>query len=183
MTLILNSPTPRIDEPRLVVPKSSLFTPALTLAITAAMLTFLNLAAAVYTYRSMRDLIAIETRLGELKAFEDRVVGRLDMMNNGIQSRLENLQGDVRGQIADLQQSAPAPAPSSPDEAVESAEIEILATVPESEPLSAVVEEELYAEKTPSKSRRDAGSKPVGRTTAYERIQSQDGKVYYRKVQ
>ncbi len=186
MTEILNKPDRKAAEPRLGFPKDLLFLLALVLAIAAAMLTFLNISAAIYSYRSMRDLIAIETRLGELKAFEDRVVGRLDMMNNGIQSRLENLQGDVRGHLADLHhdQAAPAPTPSAVDEAADSADVDVLATVPESEPLdSAIVEEELYAGEVSSTSRRDSGSKPAGRKAAYERIQSQDGKVYYRKVQ
>ena len=64
-----------------------MFTPAVVLVIAAGMLTALNLLAAVYTYRSTSNLIAIEGRLCELKAFEERVASKLDMMNNCIQCR------------------------------------------------------------------------------------------------
>jgi hypothetical protein len=185
MTTILDPSAPRIDQPRVVAPKPSLFAPALMLVIAAAVLTFLNIAAAVYTYRSTRNLVAIETRLGELKAFEDRVANRLDTMNNGIQSRLENLQSDVRGQIAEFQRdqtSALSPLPSN--DIAEDVEIDPLGSIPESEPVATMaVEEELQLEEAVPAPRRDPGAKPVGKTSAYERIQSQDGKVYYRKVQ
>ena len=189
MTTIVDSSTPRIDEPRVVVKPRTYVTPALLILLAAGTLTFLNLAAAVYTYRSTGNLIAIEKRLGELKAFEDRVAGQLDRMNAGIQARLEMLQSDFRGEIGGLRDetSRLTIPPSASSEAGANSQNDALQSEappiepePLLEPVPAEVQESVAEDASPPPKRTArANEKPP----AYERIQSQDGKVYYRKVQ
>ena len=189
MTTILDSSAPRIDEPRVVVKPSTYVTPALLILLAAGTLTFLNLAAAVYTYRSTGNLIAIEKRLGDLKAFEDRVAGQLDRMNVGIQGRLEMLQSDFRGEIGGLRDETsrltiPPSASGEVEADSQNDALQSAAPAVEPEPLAEPVVtdvQETVAEDAdpPPKRTARANEKPP----AYERIQSQDGKVYYRKVQ
>ena len=187
MTTILDVSTPRIDEPRVVGSKSVLVTPALMLTTAAALLTFFNVAAAVYTYRSTSNLIEIEMRLGDLKAFEDRVAGQLDTMNNGIQRRLEMLQSEFQGQLGGLRDETSRlvmPSPTSDETAIdiETGTVELdPAPVPEMEAEPPEVVEAEATEIAPPK--RKASPQPVLKSSAYERIQSKDGKVYYRKMQ
>ena len=189
MTTILDSTTPRIDEPRVVVKPRTYVTPALLILLAAGTLTFLNLAAAVYTYRSTSNLIAIEKRLGDLKAFEDRVAGQLDRMNAGIQARLEMLQSDFRGEIGGLRDETSRltiPPSASSEAGANSQNDPLQSEAPEiepepvTEPVSAETQESVAEDASPPPKRTArANEKPP----AYERIQSQDGKVYYRKVQ
>jgi hypothetical protein len=186
MTTISNGSPPRIDEPRIIKPKSTVFTPAVLLVIAAGVLTALNVLAAVYTYRSTSNLIAIEGRLGELKAFEERVAGQLDMMNNGIQSRLEALQSDFRGQIGGLHNevtSLAVPSSTNDDAAVAGEEV-LPVTPPEPAPdLAADVPQEIEVELPVAPVKKTASSSAPEKSSSYERIQSPNGKVYYRKVQ
>jgi hypothetical protein len=192
MTTIVNSPIPRIDEPRPVKPKSYV-TPAVLVLLAAGTLTFLNLAAAVYTFRSTRNLTAIENRLGELRAFEDRVAGQLDRMNTGIQARLEMLQSDFRGEIGGLRDEttrlatipvSPHEDAVSPDQGSVTAEAEALEIEPQ--PIldpAPEVEELPVAENVTPRPKRTARASAAEAPPSYERIQSPEGKVYYRKVQ
>lgn len=186
MTTISNGLSPKIDEPRIIKPKATLFAPAVVLVLAAGILTALNVLAAVYTYRSTSNLIAIEGRLGELKAFEERVARQLDTMNNGIQSRLEALQSDFRGQIGGLQNevtSLAVPSSTNDDAAVASEEV-LPATPPELVPDLADVSQEIEVELPVAPPvKKTASSNALEKSSAYERIQSPNGKVYYRKVQ
>lgn len=182
MTIMLDGSTPKIDEPRAIEPKPTFFTPALLMVLAAGTLTFLNLAAAVYTFRSTSSLIDIEERLSDLKTFEDRVAGRLDMMNNGIQARLDMLQSDVRGQVAaaSRNETVSSLSPPSVDELPDDLSTDGLDMAAEAAPTMSIdVQEEIHAEAPPPK----RSSKPMGKAATYERIQSPDGKVYYRKTQ
>lgn len=184
MTSISDSPTPRIDEPRVVRHKAYV-TPAVVILLVAATLTILNLAAAVYTFRSTSDLMAIENRLDELKAFEDRIAGQLDRMNTGIQARLEMLQSDFRGELGGLRDETSRiatipPVASQAEEAIRN----VLEVEPELTPEQAAeIEQEPVAEAATPRPKRTASTSAAETPPAYERIQSQDGKVYYRKVQ
>ncbi len=185
MTTISDSPAPRIDEPRVIRHKAYV-TPAVVILLVAATLTFLNLAAAVYTFRSTGDLIAIENRLDELKAFEDRIAGQLDRMNSGIQARLEMLQSDFRGELGGLRDEANrlATIPLVSDQTEEAIQSDLpeIAPAPVLEQ-AAEIEQEAVAEAPAPQPKRAARMSTAEKPPAYERIQSQDGKVYYRKVQ
>lgn len=185
MRTIPDSPTPRIDEPR-VVKHRAYVTPAVVILLVAATLTILNLAAAVYTFRSTSDLMAIENRLDELKAFEDRIAGQLDRMNSGIQARLEMLQSDFRGELGGLRDETNrlATIPLVSGQTEEAIRNDVLETEPE--PIleqAAGIEQEPVAEASTPRPKRNVRTSAAEAPPAYERIQSQDGKVYYRKVQ
>jgi len=192
MTTITDTPTPRIDEPRVVRSKTYV-TPAVVILLVAGTLTFLNLAAAVYTFRATSNLSAIEDRLGELKAFEDRVAGQLDRMNSGIQARLEMLQSDFRGEIGGLRDQtnrlATTPLISDQDTAAieteaPEAEVEVMSEpVPVLEQDPVVEQQEAVADDPVTPPKRPARVSAAETPPAYQRIQSEDGKVYYRKVQ
>lgn len=185
MTIILDTPAPRIDEPRVIKSKTYV-TPAVLVLLAAGTLTFLNLAAAVYTFRSTRDLVAIENRLGELKAFEDRVAGHLDRMNSGIQARLEMLQSDFRGELGGLRDEtsriATIPLPSGPITAATESDTATAEPEPQVEAVVEIAPEPVAEEPAPKPKRTARASEPET-PPSYQRIQSEDGKVYYRKVQ
>lgn len=149
----------------------------------AALVTVVNLTAAVYLYRGINDLRTVEARLEQLGQFEQRISARLDTVNNGFQSRFEKLDdqlqakfNEVNGGIARLGQSRPVgdePMASAPE--------------PAFAPASTETEPSAFAENT-----ADPGSvempplrkraPPPAPNPAYQRIQQADGKVYYRKI-
>ena len=189
MTTITDISSPKIDEPRIIKPKSTVSTPALLLVIAAGILTALNVLAAIYTFRSTSNLIAIEGRLSDLKAFEERVASQLDMMNNGIQGRLDALQSDFRGQMGGLHNEVTSLAVPSSTNADAMGDSEDLLPAASPQPVSELAAEVLQepqveeVEDSIAPARKTASSKGVEKSSAYERIQSPNGKVYYRKVQ
>ncbi|TIW66137.1 MAG: hypothetical protein E5V58_30375, partial [Mesorhizobium sp.] len=62
----------------------------------AAVVTVVNLTAAVYLYRGINDLRTVEARLEQLGQFEQRISARLDTVNNGFQSRFEKLDDQLQ---------------------------------------------------------------------------------------
>jgi hypothetical protein len=151
----------------------------------AAVVTLVNLTAAIYLYRSINDLRTVEARLELLGQFEQRIGARLDTVNNGFQSRFEKLDGqlqanfnEVNRSVARLELSRPAAA----DEGVSSA------AEPTVVPASTMAEAPTVAENTaepesiemPRPPRKRAAPPPAN--PAYQRIEQADGKVYYRKV-
>ncbi|MEP9388017.1 hypothetical protein [Mesorhizobium sp. KR9-304] len=181
MTTISNGSAPSIDEKHTIQPKVGVFTPTLTLAMA---LTILNLAVAVYIYRSTSSLIEIDGRLANLKAFEQRISNQLDMMNNGVQGRLEALQSDFQSQIGQLNDGitrlGTQGQPAAADEIVALPSLEP-ALEPAADPV-ADLEPEPLKEAPVASTTSSANVVPRQKSSAYERIQSADGKVYYRKV-
>ena len=187
MTTISEIGMPAIDpnERRpLPKPRRVLFVP---LIVTAAIaVSVINLGATAYLYRIMDDLRDIDLRLNELAAFEQRLTSRLDAMNMGVQNRLENMSGELQGQfnqlhdgIAGMKASPNFPAVDLPvtSDAGEWGDIAPIEE-PAIEPDSVQAEEAAAAPAIKKKPNRPAP--PPNR--AYERTQSADGKVYYRKV-
>src|SRR6266567_2474845 len=83
----------------------------------AALVTFVNVTAAIYLYRGVNDLRVVEARLEQLGQFEQRIGARIDTVNNGFQSRFETLDrqlqasfGHINGNIARLDQGHPGAA-------------------------------------------------------------------------
>ncbi|TPI13088.1 hypothetical protein FJW06_15710 [Mesorhizobium sp. B4-1-3] len=153
------------------------------IAVGALLVTAVNVAAAVYLYRGVSDLKAMEARLGELGQFEQRIGARIDTVNNGFQSRFETLDrqlqanfGQINGNIAKLEQGRPVaasePAPGATEPAMlDSTTVADASAADESgaDPASA----------QPSFKRKVA---PPGPNPSYQRIQQPDGKVYYKKI-
>lgn len=151
-------------------------------AVGAALVTFVNVTAAVYLYRGVNDLRAMEGRLEQLGQFEQRIGARIDTVNNGFQSRFETLDrqlqanfGQINGNIAKLEQGQPVaasePAPSAPDPALLDN-----TTVADA---SSANESAGSGDGQPSFKRKVA---PPGPNPSYQRIQQPDGKVYYKKI-
>ncbi|MER9139841.1 hypothetical protein NKI20_26950 [Mesorhizobium sp. M0830] len=151
----------------------------------ALLITAVNMAAAIYLYRGISDLRFVEARLAQLGAFEQRIAARLDTVNNGFQSRFEKLdsqlQGsfnEINGNIARLEQSRP----SAGDAGISSAEPGVTtSTVAEASSDTEVAAEPTDVD-TPRPPKRRIATAPPAPNPAYQRTETPDGKVYYRKI-
>ncbi|MDX8455538.1 hypothetical protein RFM98_22645 [Mesorhizobium sp. VK9D] len=150
-------------------------------AVGAALVTFVNVTAAVYLYRGVNDLKTVEARLEQLGQFEQRIGARIDTVNNGFQSRFETLDrqlqanfGQINGNIARLEQGQPIaasePAPSAPE--------------PTMTDNTTVADASAADESGAGDAQRSFRRKvaPPGPNPSYQRIQQPDGKVYYKKI-
>ncbi|RWM06696.1 hypothetical protein [Mesorhizobium sp.] len=150
-------------------------------AVGAALVTAVNVTAAVYLYRGVNDLRAMEARLEQLGQFEQRIGTRIDTVNNGFQSRFETLDrqlqasfGQINGSLAKLEQGQPvateAETPRAPEPGFAGTTVaEASAVENPAEPDNA----------SPMFKRKVA---PPGPNPPYQRIQQADGKVYYKKI-
>ncbi|TPI54099.1 hypothetical protein FJ420_30815 [Mesorhizobium sp. B3-1-3] len=152
-------------------------------AVGAALVTFVNVTAAVYLYRGVNDLKTIEARLGELGQFEQRIGARIDTVNNGFQSRFETLDrqlqanfGQINGNIAKLEQGQPVaarePAPGAPEPAL----------LDNTTVADASAADESGGDAADARLSFKRKVAPPGPNPAYQRIQQPDGKVYYKKI-
>ncbi|TKB19976.1 MAG: hypothetical protein E5V75_05835 [Mesorhizobium sp.] len=150
-------------------------------AVGAALVTAVNVTAAVYLYRGVNDLRAMETRLEQLGQFEQRIGARIDTVNNGFQSRFETLDrqlqasfGQINGNLAKLEQGQPvateAETPRAPEPGFAGT------TVAE----ASAVENPAEPDNASPMFKRKVS--PPGPNPSYQRIQQADGKVYYKKI-
>ncbi|RWC30572.1 hypothetical protein [Mesorhizobium sp.] len=197
MTTISEPDMPAIDignqeqrEPVAIEKPSKAKTIGVIVAGGALLITAINMAAAVYLYRSMSDLRFVEARLEQLGAFEQRIAARLDTVNNGFQSRFEKLdsqlQGsfnEINGNIARLGQNVPAGGGEAMSSAAEPSEIttSTLAQAPEALDGESAGEPGVI-EAPPAPRKRIASASPPAPSSNYQRIQQPDGKVYYRRI-
>ncbi|MGX8009971.1 hypothetical protein ACVDG8_013885 [Mesorhizobium sp. ORM8.1] len=151
------------------------------LAVGAALVTFVNVTAAVYLYRGVSDLKTMEARLEQLGQFEQRIGARIDTVNNGFQSRFETLDhqlqanfGQINGNIAKLEQGQPVAANEPPPSTSEPAMLDNTTVA-----AAADQSGDDTADARPSFKRKVA---PPGPNPSYQRIQQPDGKVYYKKI-
>ncbi|RUU06718.1 hypothetical protein EOD23_12745 [Mesorhizobium sp. USDA-HM6] len=147
----------------------------------AALVTFVNVTAAIYLYRGVSDLRAMEARLDQLGQFEQRIGARIDTVNNGFQSRFETLDrqlqasfGKINGNIAKLEQGQPVATdgemPRAPEPSFSGT------TVAE----ASAVENSAEPDSVDGSPKRKVS--PPGPNPSYQRIQQADGKVYYKKI-
>jgi hypothetical protein len=153
------------------------------IAAGAALVTFVNVTAAVYLYRGVNDLRTIEARLEQLGQFEQRIGARIDTVNNGFQSRFETLDrqlqanfGQINGDIAKLEQGQPIAAGEQAPSSLEPAM-----------PGNTTVADASAADGSGADftdAQRSFRSKfaPPGSNPSYQRIQQADGKVYYKRI-
>ena len=143
----------------------------------AALVTFVNVTAAIYLYRGVNDLRVVEARLEQLGQFEQRIGARIDTVNNGFQSRFETLDrqlqasfGHINGNIARLEQGQPAEAE--------------MPRAPEPPAFAGTTVAEASAVENPAEPDSSFKRKvsPPGPNPSYQRIQQADGKVYYKKI-
>ena len=173
-------------EPKLLDRDASRSRLAVVVGVGLTLFAVLNATAAIYLYRGINDLRTVEGRLEELGAFEQRIVARLDTVNNGFQSRFEKLdsqlQGsfnEINGNIARLEQNPPLAREDSGTSAAEP--VVVTSTVADASSDNSDVAGEPTAVETPRPLKRRSAA-PPGPNPAYQRTQTPDGKVYYRKI-
>ncbi|BAB52761.1 hypothetical protein [Mesorhizobium japonicum] len=189
MTTISDPHVPTVSaepiEPQLLGRDASRSRLAVFVGVGLTLFAVLNATAAIYLYRGINDLRTVEGRLEELGAFEQRIVARLDTVNNGFQSRFEKLdsqlQGrfnEINGSIARLEQN-----PSARDDSgISAAEpVVVTSTVADASSGNSDVAAEPAAAETPRPIKRRSAA-PPGPNPAYQRTETPDGKVYYRKI-
>lgn len=173
-------------EPQLLDRDASRSRLAVVVGVGLTLFAVLNATAAIYLYRGITDLRVVEGRLEELGAFEQRIVARLDTVNNGFQSRFERLdsqlQGsfnEINGSIARLEQNPPSVRDDSGTGTVEPAIT--TSTMADASSDNSDVAAEPAAVETPRPLKRRSAA-PPGPNPAYQRTETPDGKVYYRKI-
>ena len=154
------------------------FAAAALLAITA-----LNLGATAYLAGAIAELRGAEDRLAKLSTFEKRIMERLEIVNNGVQSQFDNLLQVTDGRMAELRRDLEIARGQATVEATGS--IDETATITEVESSPAVEIEAadtslLQPDAAPRPQRRQAPPPP---NPAYQRIEGPNGKVTYRKLQ
>ncbi|QKC85747.1 hypothetical protein [Mesorhizobium sp. NZP2077] len=190
MTTISDPDVPTITaeqlEPQLLDRDASRSRLAVVVGVGLTLFAVLNATAAIYLYRGISDLRTVEGRLEELGAFEQRIVARLDTVNNGFQSRFEKLdsqlQGsfnEVNGNIARLEHNLPLAGDAGVSSAPEP--VVTTSTVAEASPDTEVAAEPPIID-TPRPPKRRVAAAPPAPNPGYQRTQTPDGKVYYRKI-
>ncbi|MGX5831672.1 hypothetical protein [Mesorhizobium sp. 43Arga] len=190
MTTISDPHVPTVSaepiEPQLLGRDASRSRLAVVIGAGLTLFAVLNATAAIYLYRGINDLRTVEGRLEELGAFEQRIVARLDTVNNGFQSRFERLdsqlQGnfnEINGNIARLEQNPPLARDNSITSAAEP--VVATSTVADASSGNSDVAAEPVAVETPRPIKRRSAA-PPGPNPAYQRTETPDGKVYYRKI-
>ena len=190
MTTISDPHVPTVSaepiEPQLLGKDASRSRLAVVVGVGLTLFAVLNATAAIYLYRGINDLRTVEGRLEELGAFEQRIVARLDTVNNGFQSRFERLdsqlQGnfnEINGSISRLEQNPPS---ARDDSSTSTAEpVVVTSTVADASSDTSDVAAEPAAVETPRPIKRRSAA-PPGPNPAYQRTETPDGKVYYRKI-
>ena len=163
-----------------------LLLPIVVLSATA--LTVVNLGATVYLYLAIKELRAVDQSLAQLETFEQRMVSRMDAMNTGVQGRLEGMSGDLQGQFHRINEGiAGMKSVPGPGDAHEDFPVELETEAPAEDPVLldapavALKDIEQAVAAGPPATKEPAGLPPKV-NPAYQRTQSADGKVYYRKV-
>lgn len=162
------------------------------LCISAVLVTVMNAVAAVYLFRASGEIKAVESRLQELAAVEGRLRAKIDLMNAGLQAQFDVQNSDLRGRFGEVygrferieqvlsdmrtsfsQWSPPTTGPGT------------IHPLQEASILPPAIEDEEgdvpAAAAKPSAKRKRAEPAPE-MSTAYQRHESPDGKVYYRRM-
>lgn len=189
MTTISDPDVPTIAEqlePQLFDRARSRSRLAVVVGVGLTLFAVLNATAAVYLYRGINDLRTVEGRLEELGTFEQRIAARIDTVNNGFQSRFEKLDGqlqgsfnEINGSIARLEQNPPSARDDSSTSAAEP--VITTSTVADASADNSDVVAEPASVDTPRPLKRKNAAPPAP-NPSYQRTETPDGKVYYRKI-
>jgi hypothetical protein len=147
----------------------------------AAVMTGINIAAAAYFFRGIAELRAAEQRLHVLSDFEARIIAKVDKVNIGMQSRLEELDRDLQGRFGEFNERF-----DKIDRAalgrMETSLLSSAVAAPDI-PLTEKDASEFHVAAEPAESSSSEGPRPIpAPSSAYQRLEAADGKVYYRKV-
>lgn len=173
-------------EPQLLDRAASRSRLAVAVGVGLTLFAVLNATAAVYLYRGITDLRVVEAHLEQLGSFEQRIGARLDSVNNGFQSRFEKLdsqlQGrfnEINGNIAKVEQNLPQAGDAGLSRAPEP--VFTTSTVAEASSDTEVAAEPDAVDAPRPPKRRIAASPPPP-NPGYQRTETPEGKVYYRKI-
>ncbi|RWO02891.1 hypothetical protein [Mesorhizobium sp.] len=151
------------------------------------LITAINITAAVYFYRGINDLRVVERRLEQLGSFEQRIAARLDMVNNGFQSRFEKLDSELQssfsqidGSIARLEQNLPVVDDDDISSVMEPSVITTSTMAEAATDLEEATEPSIVEVPRPLK--RKIAAAPPPPNASYQRIVQPDGKVHYKKI-
>jgi hypothetical protein len=194
VTEIRDIEIPPVDrESRRTEPGRSGISVLVLLCISAVVMTAMNLTATVYLYRASTDTKAVVSRLEQLSAFEGRVLDKLNLMNNGVQSQFDRQNSDLQGKFSEAYGridrmeaamknfrvgSAAWNHVTGAGEAASEAP-PLKASLPEFDQTSG--DDPIAAIESPAPS-RPAGNSAPAPSAAYQRLESADGKIYYRKI-
>ncbi|MBZ9738771.1 MULTISPECIES: hypothetical protein [unclassified Mesorhizobium] len=158
---------------------------AVAVGVGLTLFALLNATAAVFLYRGINDLRAIEARLEDLGQFEQRMSARLDTVNNGFQSRFEALDDRLRASFGEVNANLGRQAPdmSGNHGGDEPRVVELPSPAEDTAAVASATEAEPAVEDMPRVSRRrQAPAAPPAPSSNYQRTVSPEGKVTYHKI-
>ncbi len=156
----------------------------------AVLMTLMNLAAAMYLYRASAKVALVQKQLDEISSFETRLGLKLDLVNTGIQGQFDKLNNilpsrfnEINTGLSTLQRGM---APMGADGAL-AADAEVLPMassdpVPDNpdESVDPIVDAKASpALQKPSLPRKKVAPAP---SSSYQRTETADGLVHYKKV-
>lgn len=149
----------------------------------AAVMTGINLAAAAYFIRGIGELRTTEQRLEKLPDFEARIIAKMDKVNIGMQTRVEELQRGLLGRFSEINDHFDKIERWGPPSRTETSLLPAAAAaLTDVEPLEKASSEfQVAAEPAVSPPPQGQQAAPAP-NSAYQRLEAPDGKVYYRKV-
>ena len=161
------------------------------LAVSAVVMTLMNLTAAIYLYRASAQVRLVQKQLDELSAFEKRLIGKLDLVNTGIQGQFDRLNSDLPGRFSEIQDGVgrltrklETAEHSLGDSTISLQDGGTAVDLPSAEPepeIEALAEPDLAA--TPPRPKRATRKSAPPPSPAYQRVETPEGKVLYRKIQ
>ncbi|WP_378951568.1 hypothetical protein [Mesorhizobium sp. ANAO-SY3R2] len=160
----------------------------IALAVAGAIgMTALNIGAVVYLYRGISELRATELKLGQLSKFEAHIIDKMELVNTGVHSRFEKLDGDLQGKFSDVRErldkiereGMPRQIETGMLPPTEDAPVDFAPLPPTLEDMPQAMEAVNGPVASPRPTPRASLPAP---SSSYQRLESADGKVYYRKV-
>ena len=173
------------------------------LGVSALVLTAANLVASTYLLGTVREFRALDAKLEDMAGLEKRIKASLDVVNTGFQAKLDDLDRSIYDQITVLedgvgqihrrldQQAVGAAALPEPAQAPEPTIVAAPPSGPaaeesvpgEADAAGPVADSDLPVASTERPKPRKPAPRPVSKVgSAYERIATPDGKVYYRRI-
>lgn len=156
------------------------------LIASAILMTFMNLAAAVYLYRTSGKVALVQKQLGEITNLEQRMKSRLELVNTGIQSQFDILNTNMPARFNEVKVGI-----ARLEKGVEALQTGIVSGIdraneagPEAQPdiIDPVVALEEEPPAAPVRIKRQKVNSPPPPSPSYQRVETAEGKVYYRKI-
>lgn len=158
------------------------------LTASAIVMTFMNLAAAVYLYRTSGKVALVQKQLDEMTNLEQRMKSRLELVNTGIQSQFDMLNtnlparfNEIKASLAHLEKGI-EPRQTGIVSGIDLPQEPSLLAEPQPEITDPVVAVEEEPAGAPVRIKRAKVNSPPAPSPSYQRVETAEGKVYYRKI-